>query len=225
MQMAVPEQNAWPATNASYFWRNLDARARMGRYPVISPSQSTHEDAGQWRQLIQAVAVSRDREAFAKLFDYFAPRIKSVIQRSGASEASAEEIVQETMLTIWRKAHLFDPGRTASSWIFTIARNLRVDAVRREKRMALDDAELEFDNYIDDSASPDLSLDAARSEQRVEAAMAQLSNEQMRVVELAFFEGKSHGEIAEALQIPLGTVKSRLRLAMSRLRALVGNLS
>ena len=91
--------------------------------------------------------------------------------------------------------------------------------------MALDDAELEFDNYIDDSASPDLSIDAARFEQRVGAAMAQLSNEQMRVVELAFFEGKSHGEIAEALQIPLGTVKSRLRLAMSRLRALLGDLS
>jgi RNA polymerase sigma-70 factor, ECF subfamily len=180
-----------------------------------------------WGDLIAAIAAHQDRAAFAELFRFFAPRIKGFMQRSGAGESRAEELAQETMLTIWRKASLFDPATTgAAAWIFTIARNLRIDAHRRDQRgdlTAASDVDLEF--QIDESTPPDLRMEAAQSEARVRAALSQLSTEQMRVIELSFFEEKAHAEIAEALRIPLGTVKSRLRLAMVHLRQLLSELS
>jgi RNA polymerase sigma-70 factor, ECF subfamily len=180
-----------------------------------------------WARLISAVANDRDRSAFAELFEFFAPRIKSFMRRSGVSEAVAEELAQEAMLTVWRKAALFDPTSTgAAAWMFTIARNLRVDAHRREKRggsVKASNVETEF--QIDESPQPDSRLAAIQSEQRVRAALSQLSSDQMRVVELSFFEEKAHAEIAELLDIPLGTVKSRLRLAMARLRNLLSEMS
>lgn len=184
-------------------------------------------DRVQWGSLVSAIAKRQDRAAFAALFEFFAPRIKSFMQRSGASEAKAEELAQETMLAVWRKAALFDPASAgAAAWIFTIARNLRIDAHRRERRggvIETSDVEIEF--QIDDSPQPDALLATTQSEERVRSALTKLSNEQMRVVELSFFEEKAHAEIAEILEIPLGTVKSRLRLAMSRLRNLLSEIS
>jgi len=181
----------------------------------------------EWAPLIRSIATQQDRTAFAALFEYFAPRIKAFIQRSGASESKAEELAQETMLAVWRKAGLFDQASTgAAAWIFTIARNLRIDAPRRERRggvIETSDAEIEF--QIDDSPQPDSSLATAQSEVRIRSALAKLSADQMRVIELSFFEEKTHAEIAKILGIPLGTVKSRLRLAMSRLRSLLSELS
>jgi RNA polymerase sigma-70 factor (ECF subfamily) len=181
-----------------------------------------------WDELIAAIAARRDRAAFAALFDYFAPRIKSFMQRAGASEARAEELAQEAMLAVWRKAHLFDAARAdAAAWIFTIARNLRIDAYRRDQRGSTaaeaPEAGLEFE--IDATPQPDSLVAAVQSAARVRAALAQLSAEQIRVVELSFFEEKAHPEIAQQLGIPLGTVKSRLRLAMGRLRGLLDDLS
>jgi RNA polymerase sigma-70 factor, ECF subfamily len=182
-------------------------------------------DRVDWACLISAIARDKERSAFAELFEFFAPRIKSFMQRSGVSEAVAEELAQEAMLTVWRKAPLFDPTTTgAAAWMFTIARNLRIDAHRRDKRGALmetSDVEIEF--QVDESPQPDSRLAATQSEERVRAALSQLSSDQMRVVELSFFEEKAHVEIAELLGIPLGTVKSRLRLAMARLRNLLVN--
>lgn len=184
-------------------------------------------DRVQWGSLVSAIAKRQDRAAFAALFEFFAPRIKAFMQRSGASEAKAEELAQETMLAVWRKAALFDPASAgAAAWIFTIARNLRIDAHRRERRggvIEISDVEIEF--QIDDSPQPDALLATTQSEERVRSALTKLSNEQMRVVELSFFEEKPHAEIAEILEIPLGTVKSRLRLAMSRLRNLLSEIS
>jgi RNA polymerase sigma-70 factor, ECF subfamily len=180
-----------------------------------------------WSLLIASIASRQDRRAFAQLFEYFAPRIKSFLQRSGLSEQAAEELAQEAMLAVWRKASLFDPSsKGAAAWIFTIARNLRIDAYRRSQRtpsLNASDAELEF--QIDASPQPDLQLTASQSESRVRAALSPLSPDPMKVVELSFFEEKAHSEIAQALDIPLGTVKSRLRLAMERLRKLLDDLS
>jgi RNA polymerase sigma-70 factor (ECF subfamily) len=146
--------------------------------------------------------------------------------RSGAIEATAEEVAQETMLSVWRKAALFDPTSTgAAAWIFTIARNLRIDALRREQRGGTQEPEVDLNEHADDLPPVDSQIAAAQAEQLVRSAMAQLSEDQLRVVELSFFEEKAHAEIAEQLQIPLGTVKSRLRLAMARLRTLLGDLS
>jgi RNA polymerase sigma-70 factor, ECF subfamily len=179
-----------------------------------------------WAPFVVQVATQQDRLAFAELFGFFAPRIKTYMRRSGLSDAAAEELAQETMLAVWRKAALFDPLSVGvAAWIFTIARNLRIDVLRRERRGGMmevfdTDAQLQ----IDETPLPDEYMSAYQSEQRVRSALTQLSAEQMRVVELSFFEEKAHGEIAEMLGIPLGTVKSRLRLAMSRLRRLLGDL-
>ena len=159
-------------------------------------------------RLLRAVAERADRTAFAELFGLFAPKVKSYLLRLGLPAARAEELAQETLLVVWRRAAQFDPASTgAAAWIFTIARNLRIDAARRDG-IALPDA--------------DPTDDAARQSERIRAALAQLSTEQAEVVQLAFFDDRPHGEIERALGIPLGTVKSRLRLAMARLRSLLG---
>jgi RNA polymerase sigma-70 factor (ECF subfamily) len=202
------------------------SRLGRSRAVVMSAEGKPTNDPGRWSRLIEAVAITQDRAAFAALFEHFAPRVKTFMLRSGANEASAEEVAQETMLSVWRKAAMFDPASIgAAAWIFTIARNLRIDALRREQRGGLREAELDLEQQVDDLPTPDSQFAAAQSEQRVRAAIAQLSDEQMRVVELSFFEEKAHAEIAQQLQIPLGTVKSRLRLAMARLRTLLGDLS
>jgi RNA polymerase sigma-70 factor (ECF subfamily) len=173
----------------------------------------------EWAGLLERIA-ARDREAFAALFDYFAPRIKTYMQRSGCPEAQAEELAQDAMLTVWRKATLFDPKTAgAAAWIFTIARNLRIDAFRRQRREGTVDAfDVEIEFQVDEALRPDASLSALQSQDRVRLALAQLSDEQAKVIELSFFQEKAHGEIASILEIPLGT-----GLAMSRLRKLLGD--
>ena len=179
----------------------------------------------EWSRLIAAIAERQDRAAFAALFAYFAPRVKAFLLRGGIGEAGAEELAQETLLMVWRKAALFDPASDgAAAWIFTIARNLRIDARRREWRggmMEAPEAEIEF--QIDEAPQPDAHLATAQAGVRVRAALKELSDEQMRVIELSFFEEKAHAEISRILNIPLGTVKSRLRLATNRLRNLLSD--
>jgi RNA polymerase sigma-70 factor (ECF subfamily) len=194
--------------------------------PLMSSDSAAKAGSPQWSRLIFAIASNQDQAAFSELFEYFAPRIKAFMLRLGMSEARAEELAQETMLAVWRKASLFDPATLgASAWIFTIARNLRIDAYRGEQRgAALDPSDIEAEFHIDTEPQPDAKLAAVQAEERVRSALSQLSADQKRVVELSFFEDKAHGEISEILKVPLGTVKSRLRLAMSRLRSLLGEV-
>ena len=171
-----------------------------------------------WSECILAIAARRDRERFAELFAHFGPRLNGFFQRLGVTAGVAEDLVQETMLIVWRKAGQFDPKRaSASTWIFTVARNLRIDLKRRERDPA-QLAEL-YDGM--EEPIPSETLEAAERDRRVRQAMASLPAEQVDVIRLSFFEDRPHGEIAQLLQIPLGTVKSRARLAMARLRALV----
>ena len=168
--------------------------------------------------LIRAVAERADREAFSTLFRYFAPRVKTMLLRAGAPAASAEELAQETMLAVWRKAAQFDSKKAGvPTWIFTIARNLRIDVLRRERHP--DTLLPDLTEEEDDAPRADQILAAGERDDRVRAAMASLSVEQAEVVRAAFFLDKPHAEIERHLNIPLGTVKSRLRLAMSKLRA------
>ncbi|WP_244560241.1 sigma-70 family RNA polymerase sigma factor [Bosea sp. TND4EK4] len=174
-------------------------------------------------RLIAAIARSGDRQAFAELFDHFAPRVKGLLMRGGASAELAEEVAQEALLAVWRKAALFDPTKaSASTWIATIARNLRIDIARRETRSRLSQVYEILDE--EDPERPDDVLSGAEREARVRAAMNHLSPDQYRVVELAFLEGFSHQDVAKRLAIPLGTVKSRLRLALSHLRGRLEDL-
>lgn len=190
------------------------------------PNDATSE-AARWAALIDAVASRGDRQAFAGLFEHFAPRIKTFMRRSGASEQQADELAQEALLTVWAKARQFDPSSAgAAAWIFTIARNLRIDAVRREKRAGLDNSlDIDAEFHVDDAPAPDASLVSSQMETRVRAALTVLPEDQQRVIELSFFEEKAHAEIAQLLRIPLGTVKSRLRLALNRLRGLMGDFA
>ena len=153
-------------------------------------------DETNWGALIRAIAADRDRVAFARLFEYFAPRVKSFMLRSGVAAATAEELAQETMLTVWRKADLFEPASAgAAAWIFTIARNLRIDAHRREQRggqiMACD-VDIEF--QVDESPQPDAAIVANEVEKRVLPALTELSADQRQVIELSFFDEKAHAE-------------------------------
>jgi RNA polymerase sigma factor (sigma-70 family) len=194
-------------------FRRAQAPARRGRFVVLFDPN----------RLIATIARSGDREAFARLFDHFAPRVKGLLMRAGSSAELAEEVAQETLLTVWRKAALFDPAKaSAGTWIATIARNLRIDIARRETRSRLS----QVYEILDEEApeQPDTMLSGAERDARVRAAMTDLSPDQYRVVELAFIEGFSHQDVAQRLAIPLGTVKSRLRLAMSHLRGRLEDL-
>jgi RNA polymerase sigma-70 factor (ECF subfamily) len=167
-------------------------------------------------ELLTAVAAA-DRAAFAALFGRYAGRIKAYMLRSGASAADADEIAQDVMVAIWRRAASFDPARAAAStWIFAIARNRRVDLIRRARRPAPDP---EDPLWLPDPEPDGLDLVAAAEEaERVRASLGLLAPEQRAVLVAAFYDGLSHGEIAAAQGLPLGTVKSRLRLAFRRLR-------
>ncbi len=165
--------------------------------------------------LLGRVAATQDRAAFAALFAHFAPRVKAYLLRLGASSGVAEELAQEALLSVWRKAHLFDPAKaSAATWLFTIARNLRIDAIRRERRPELDPE----DFMPEPDADADAGLMLAENEGRLRPALKELPADQIQVVELSFFADKPHSQIAAELGIPLGTVKSRLRLAMGRLK-------
>jgi RNA polymerase sigma-70 factor, ECF subfamily len=160
-----------------------------------------------------------DREAFAHLFGRYAPRVKSYLLRLGALNAVAEDLAQEAMLSVWRRAGSYDPVKArASTWIFVIARNAWIDRLRREKvELAYRDASPVSEESEDEA--PDEAAVRTQTEEQVRAALATLSDEQRQVVRLSFFEDLAHSEIAETLSLPLGTVKSRLRLALIKLRA------
>lgn len=160
-----------------------------------------------------------DRPAFAKLFDAYARKVKSYLMRLGASSAAAEDLAQDAMVSIWRRAASFDPAKAkASTWIFVIARNAWIDKLRRERvELAYRDTLILSEESEDEA--PDEAAVRGQSEARIAAALSTLSKEQRQVVQLSFFEDRPHSEIAERLSLPLGTVKSRLRLALIKLRA------
>jgi RNA polymerase sigma-70 factor (ECF subfamily) len=196
-------------------------RRRVAGLTMDDPREMSDAETAR---LMRAIAERRDRAAFASLFRLYAGRVKAWIMRSGATPELAEEIAQETLLTVWRKAGLYRPERASvSAWVFAIARNLRVDRARRDQRARQQMQQEAIEE--EDPETPDGLLDVAEREARVRAAIDTLSADQLSVVRLSFFEGKPHALIADTLGIPLGTVKSRLRLAMARLRNLLEDLT
>lgn len=168
-----------------------------------------------------AVRDRRDRQAFARLFDHFAPRVKAMLLRSGLRDGTAEDVVQDVMLAVWRKADQFDPHRAqASAWIYRIARNRQIDLVRRRPPPlpeALDEAA---------ETEPDAAQILALQQEtgRLKAALDSLSPDQTRTIEQAFLEELTHTEISQATGLPLGTIKSRIRLGLDRLRKELADL-
>jgi RNA polymerase sigma-70 factor (ECF subfamily) len=176
-------------------------------------------------QLLAEIGRSRDVATFEVLFRHFAPRVKAYMARTGSSSAMAEELMQETMVAVWNKSALYDPSKgAASSWIFAIARNQRIDAFRRDRRpeFDLEDPAL----AADPDPLADDAIETAQTAEQVRGALAGLPTDQAEVLRLAYYEDKSQTEIADALKLPLGTVKSRMRLAFSKLKlTLSGDLS
>jgi RNA polymerase sigma-70 factor, ECF subfamily len=174
-------------------------------------------------ELLARIALASDAAAFHELYQSYGPRVKAYLVRRGVDAATAEDLAQETLLAVWRRAALFSSTKgSASTWIFSIARNLWIDRLRKEVPWQ------ELPPAHAEASSPEPSPEVVLSENevtiRVRAALATLPAEQQRVLELAYLRGLSHGEIAAELGVPLGTVKSRVRLAYQRLRAQVEDL-
>jgi RNA polymerase sigma factor (sigma-70 family) len=173
------------------------------------------EDVTDWAELLTRVRDRQDKAAFAALFRHFAPRVKGFLMKSGAGATLAEECAQDVMATLWQKAHLFDPARASvSTWVFTIARNRRIDALRRARRV--EPEELDWGP----EPEPDLA-DVMASQQETERlgrALAALPGAQRTLIERSFYGELSHSEIAAETGLPLGTIKSRIRLALDKLR-------
>jgi RNA polymerase sigma-70 factor (ECF subfamily) len=178
---------------------------------ALHPAEPSHEAH------LAAIATRGDRAAFAALFKHFAPRVRAYLVRAGCEPGMADELVQEAMLAVWRKAGQFDPERAAAAaWIFAIARNLRVDALRRRRAPTV---AVDLIDMASDEPGPDEQLAGAQAAAQLRLALVDLPPEQMEVIRAAYYADRPHSEIAALLGLPLGTVKSRLRLALQRLRA------
>ncbi len=183
------------------------------RGPVAVSANETETE--RWAECIRRIRDAGDRAAFEMVFMHFAPRVKAFLMKSGAAQALAEEVTQEVMAAVWQKAHLFDPAKaSAATWIFTIARNRRIDALRRARRPEPEDLPWGPEAEPDQAEAMVLQQESARLEQ----ALAALPAKQRALIERAFWGDLSHSEIAAETGLPLGTIKSRIRLALERLR-------
>ncbi len=173
----------------------------------------------EWSQCLLAIADGGDRAAFTRLFRHFAPLIKGfALAGSSLSANHADELVQEVMIKVWQKAAAFDPAKAAAStWIYTIARNCRTDLFRRLQKF---DTPLAAEDVAPDGASeePFEQIQSRRNGQLVHELMSALPVDQVQILAKVYMEGKSHAEAAAELDLPLGTVKSRVRLALQKLQ-------
>ena len=182
-----------------------------------------HSDCILMAEFLYRIATKADASAFRDLFEIYAPRVKAYMMRQGADPTTAEELAQETLLTVWRKANLYSGDRgNATTWIFTIARNLRIDKLRKE--MTWVELPEGREEEASDDPLPDERIEVKERQKRVQAALAQLPADQHEVVTLSYIEGLTHSQIAERLRLPLGTVKSRMRLAYLKIREAVEDL-
>lgn len=198
-----------------------DARRAMSKTRSTKKARAkrvtgkTPPPENNWIAEMKRIRDARDEAAFAAVFAHFAPRVKGFLINSGADAGMAEECAQEVMTTLWNKAHMFDPARASlATWIFTIARNRRIDALRKQRRPEPED--LPWGN--EPEAPQDEVLGLQQESAQLATALAQLPEKQRALVERAYFADLTHSEIAAETGLPLGTIKSRLRLALDRLR-------
>ena len=190
---------------------------RKGRHTLRKSTRVTLDNTteAQWIECVQRIDREKDQAAFRALFDHFAPRVKGFLMRSGADAALAEECTQDVMAAIWHKAHMFDPSRASvATWVFTIARNRKIDLLRKERRPEPEDLSWGPEAEPDQEDALTLQQESAK----LSEAIAALPEKQRDLIQRAYFGDLSHGEIADATGLPLGTIKSRIRLALERLR-------
>ncbi len=205
---------------------NSDMVLKTGHTEPTYENKGRPADSGRvtFDDLLVAVGHSRNRDAFIRLFEHFAPRIKSFLMKGGLAEDMADELAQETMLTVWQKAAGYNPRKAAAgTWIFTIARNKRTDALRREGRAIATIPDIDDQLAAPDAVPQDQAVAHAEDEAALSEAIASLPDDQARLIRKAYFEDLTHSAIAAETNIPLGTVKSRIRLALEKLRYHLGD--
>jgi RNA polymerase sigma-70 factor (ECF subfamily) len=186
---------------------------------------SRHSDSGEQHlvSLMRAIAADADKTAFAELFDVMAPKVKGFLIAGGAANDVAEDVMQEVMFKLWNKAGMYDPVKSSvSTWIFTIARNARIDLIRKERRPDLDPEDPAIKPVA--AKSQDDEMDIILKAEKLRDVLQSLPPDQLEVVRLSYYGDLSHGEIAQKINIPFGTVKSRLRLALTRLKSAMEEL-
>ena len=185
-------------------------------YKVLKPAAKDQE----LTTLINLIATKKDKTAFSSLFKLVGPRIKGYLMKLGSNDIVAEDLLQEVMLTVWRKSETFDRNKAAvSTWLFTIARNKRIDMLRKEIRPQLDPNDPMLTPNQEES--PDNVYDSKQESIKITDAIKMLPEEQSKLIKMTYYEDKSHSIIARELKMPLGTVKSRIRLASTRLKKLL----
>lgn len=191
--------------------------ATQGKQVSLETTGSDPSERERLADCVEQIASAQSRPAFATVFEYFAPRLKSYLMRLGSDASAAEEIMQEVMLNVWRKAGQYDRRQASvSTWIFRIARNRRIDTLRRNNKPELDAQDRMLQPA--EAEQPDITVNRVQLEARVRDVIETLPEEQLVLLKAAFYEGLSHSEIAKTFGLPLGTVKSRIRLAFMRLR-------
>ena len=180
--------------------------------PMTAPARDMDVD---WVEAMARIRQSQDNAAFAAIYRHFGPRVKAFLMRSGADAGLAEECMQDVMATVWTKSHMFDPSRASlATWVFTIARNKKIDVLRKQRRPEPEDLAWGPDHEPDQEDVMSFQQESAQ----LSKAVAELPEKQRVLIERAFFADLSHSEIAAETGLPLGTIKSRIRLALERLR-------
>lgn len=197
--------------------KDIDSSHHQTSKPIPSGKR-----VDQWSQQLQMVGQSQNRQAFSLLFEHFAPLIKGYCLSRPVPNQPAnlgEELVQEVMIKIWQKANSFNPDKaSASTWIFTMARNCRIDLLRRNNKHVSDSIDADDIWMLEDDATPVQDVQSLRDEARLKVAFEQLPPDQKHILSKVYMEGKTHLEAAEEMSLPLGTVKSRVRLALKKLQ-------
>ena len=186
---------------------------------VKADIQSLNSD-DELRHCIKAVGKNQDKQAFGIIFKYFAPRLKSFLIKAGSTESQSEEVIQEVMIAVWTKAATYDNSKSSvSTWIYTIARNKRIDKIRKERRHYLSESDEGLEIPVDSTQEKEILSSQLSSS--LKKYMSNLPEEQSKLLQMSYYYNKTHADISEELKIPLGTVKSRIRLALTKMRHLV----
>ena len=176
-------------------------------------------DYSELSKLMVKIRDNRDQIAFSQLFDFLAPKINGYYLQNGLIKDNAEELTQEVMSTIWSKSELYDPTKASiSTWVFAIARNKKVDFFRKNTTKSLNEEDVREFLYEENNKN---SVNESEIKDQVSRINKELNKEQRKIIKMNFFENKSHKKIAEELEIPLGTVKSRIRHILIKMQRLL----
>ena len=171
------------------------------------------------KDLMVKITVNRDEIAFSNLFDFLAPKIKAYYLQNGLISENAEELTQEVMSIIWSKSDKFNPSKSAlTTWVYTIARNKKIDFLRKNSKIKYNDDDIR--EFLYEKNETD-TIEENEIEDQVSKINSQLDINQKKIIKMNFFENKSHKKIAEELEIPLGTVKSRIRHILIKMQRLL----